>query len=454
MPRRTALRACVALRRASLRVGRVAEAQDGFTLTEMLVVLAILGVVLAALTQVFLGGVNAEIDQTRRVNGQQDARVALDRLRRELHCGSALTYNSASSVTAALPAYCPSSPQTTLSAAVTLPSASISVAATDKFNVGRNTISFGSSGTVTCTGTPTATSFTGCSGGIAGTYPAGTAVTSPVTWCATTNAIPYTLKRYAADYSVAGAACTGAGGVSFTSWLVSSSVFSSYTRPPTGVTWQTPAFTTATTGGRIQPGSYYYDVTAVTSNGEFSGTPTQVIVPAGTTTNTVTVKWNAYTDPSGGVATRYNVYGRDNGSSTAEGLRFLGFVTAPTTTYLDLGPPLTTLSNNVTLPNGTIPVVATASFTWSPNTISFSTSGTVTCTATTPTSFTGCTGGLAGTYPSGTQVFQERTAASPADPAPPLATLNVSLVLDRTPLDVKQRFTLSDAISLRNSGRF
>jgi hypothetical protein len=248
------------------------------------------------------------------------------------------------------------------------------------------------------------------------------------------------------------APCTGAGGVLRTEWLVSSSVFSSYTRPTTLVS--APTFTTAATGGRIQPGVYWYVVTAVTSNGEFSGTPTQTTVPAGSTSNTITMSWSAYTDPSGAAATSYRIYGRDNGSITAEGLRLLATVTAPTTSWTDTGPPLTTLSSNVTLPNATIPVVDTSTFNWSPNTIFLATSGTVTCTGKTATSFTGCSGGLAGTYPSGTNVFQDRTAASPVDAAPPLATLNVSLVLDQTPANTSQRFTLSDAISLRNSGRF
>jgi hypothetical protein len=249
--------------------------------------------------------------------------------------------------------------------------------------------------------------------------------------------------------SVPTLSCTGAGGALRTQWLASSSVFSSYTRPSTLVA--APTFTTAATpGGKMQPGGYWYDVTAVTSNGEFSGTPNQATVPAGS--NTVTVSWSAYTDPSGAPATSYKVYGRDNGSTTAEGLRLLA--TVNTTSWTDTGPPLTTLTNNVTLPNTTIPVVDTSTFNWSPNTISFGPSGTVTCTGKSPTSFTGCSGGLAGTYPSGTSVFQDRTAASPVDPAPPLATLNVSLVLDQTPADASQRVTLADAISFRNSERY
>jgi hypothetical protein len=193
-------------------------------------------------------------------------------------------------------------------------------------------------------------------------------------------------------------------------------------------------------------------VTAVTANGEFSGTPGQATVPAGSTSNTLTLSWSAYTDPSGAAATSYEIYGRDNGSTTAEGLRLLATVTAPT--WTDTGPPLTILSSNVTLPNAAIPVADTSTFNWSPNTISFGPSGTVTCTGKTSTSFIGCSGGLAGTYPVSTQVVQDRTTGSPVDAAPPLATLNVALVVDQTPADALQRVTLTDAISLRNSGRY
>jgi prepilin-type N-terminal cleavage/methylation domain-containing protein len=436
--------------RAWLRLRRAAAVQDGFTLAEMLVVVLILGVVLAGLTQLFMSATKSQSDQTNRVNAQQDARVALDQLRREIHCGSSLVYNSVSSVTITLPSYCPSSPTTALSANVTLPNATIPVVSTSRFNSPGNTISFGASGTVTCTGR-TATSFTGCSGGTAATYISGAKVTSPVTWCATTSGQPYSLKRYAANFSIAGAACTGSTGAVSTSWLVSSSIFSSYTRSAGVVA--APTFTLATAGGTIPPGAYTYDVTAVTSNGEFSGAPAQTTVPTGST-NRLTLSWSAYTDSLGAAATSYRIYGRDNGSTTSLGLRLLGTVTAPTTSYTDTGPAITTLSSNVTLPAGTIPVADTAKFT-SPYTIAFGASGTITCAGpNTATSFVGCTGGVVGTYPSGTSVFQVLTAATPAAAAPPLATLNVSVIVDQTPADTAQRFTLKDAISLRNSGRF
>src|SRR5689334_1125278 len=64
---------------------------------------------------------------------------------------------------------------TALTAPVTLPAATITVASTLGYNPGSNTISLGSSGVVTCTGV-TATTFTGCTGGVAGTCGSGTTV--------------------------------------------------------------------------------------------------------------------------------------------------------------------------------------------------------------------------------------------------------------------------------------
>jgi len=64
---------------------------------------------------------------------------------------------------------------TTLTSAVTLPAATINAASTTGYDSGSNTISVGSSGPVTCTGV-TSTTFTGCTGGVAGTYATGTTV--------------------------------------------------------------------------------------------------------------------------------------------------------------------------------------------------------------------------------------------------------------------------------------
>jgi prepilin-type N-terminal cleavage/methylation domain-containing protein len=63
--------------------------EQGYSLVEMVVVMAILGVVLSGLTTVFVGGSNAEISMNRRFQAQQQARLAIDRLRGDIHCASA-----------------------------------------------------------------------------------------------------------------------------------------------------------------------------------------------------------------------------------------------------------------------------------------------------------------------------------------------------------------------------
>jgi prepilin-type N-terminal cleavage/methylation domain-containing protein len=84
--------------------------EGGFTLAELVVVLVILGVVLGALTQFLVSGNNAAADLTARFQAQQQGRLALDALRRELHCASSLTLSSSSSITVALGSYCSSAP--------------------------------------------------------------------------------------------------------------------------------------------------------------------------------------------------------------------------------------------------------------------------------------------------------------------------------------------------------
>jgi prepilin-type N-terminal cleavage/methylation domain-containing protein len=85
---------------------RLAES-GGYSLSEMLVVLAILGIVLAALVQLFVSASHAQVDMNNRFQAQQNARLALDGLRREIHCASAVTGTS-TSITITLGTYCPS----------------------------------------------------------------------------------------------------------------------------------------------------------------------------------------------------------------------------------------------------------------------------------------------------------------------------------------------------------
>jgi prepilin-type N-terminal cleavage/methylation domain-containing protein len=63
--------------------------ERGYTLVEMLVVMAILGFVISGLTTIFVSGSRAELDLNRRFQAQQQARLALDRIRADLHCASA-----------------------------------------------------------------------------------------------------------------------------------------------------------------------------------------------------------------------------------------------------------------------------------------------------------------------------------------------------------------------------
>lgn len=67
----------------------LAAKEEGYTLVELLVVMVILGTVLAGLTTVFVGGSNAEIRLNQRFQAQQQARLALDRIRTDIHCASA-----------------------------------------------------------------------------------------------------------------------------------------------------------------------------------------------------------------------------------------------------------------------------------------------------------------------------------------------------------------------------
>jgi Tfp pilus assembly protein PilW len=91
---------------------RQAASQRGYTLIELVVVLAIFMTIVTALVSLFTSGAKAELDMNRRFEAQQNARLALDRMRRELHCANGITATAGtpvSSITVSLPAQCPSS---------------------------------------------------------------------------------------------------------------------------------------------------------------------------------------------------------------------------------------------------------------------------------------------------------------------------------------------------------
>jgi prepilin-type N-terminal cleavage/methylation domain-containing protein len=81
--------------------------ERGYTLVEMLTVLVIMSVVMTSLTTVFVQASNSETDMNNRFQAQLTARLALDKMRREVHCASVATpAGVSSSVTITLASYC------------------------------------------------------------------------------------------------------------------------------------------------------------------------------------------------------------------------------------------------------------------------------------------------------------------------------------------------------------
>jgi type II secretory pathway pseudopilin PulG len=90
------------------RLRRLVACERGYSLVELLQVTVILAVVIGALMTVFVRAMNAELDMNQRFQAQQEARLAVDKMRREIHCASAITpAGTASSITVTLPGQCP-----------------------------------------------------------------------------------------------------------------------------------------------------------------------------------------------------------------------------------------------------------------------------------------------------------------------------------------------------------
>jgi prepilin-type N-terminal cleavage/methylation domain-containing protein len=95
---------------------RVLHRADGFTIPEMLVVLVIMGIVTGALVQLFVSASKTQVDISGRFEAQQEGRLALDTLRREVHCASGVSSTQSgatwpsSAVKVTLPSYCSSAP--------------------------------------------------------------------------------------------------------------------------------------------------------------------------------------------------------------------------------------------------------------------------------------------------------------------------------------------------------
>jgi prepilin-type N-terminal cleavage/methylation domain-containing protein len=73
--------------------------QRGYSLVELIAVMAIMGTVLAALTGLFVSGMQSQVDLDNRVRAQNDAVTALSRLRRDVHCARAAATTGTSTLT-------------------------------------------------------------------------------------------------------------------------------------------------------------------------------------------------------------------------------------------------------------------------------------------------------------------------------------------------------------------
>jgi type II secretory pathway pseudopilin PulG len=83
------------LRRYAAAAGRRLAAEGGYSLSELIVVLVIITIVVSSLVALFVSASNAQVDLTRRFEAQQEMRLALDKLRREIHCAKKVTLSNA-----------------------------------------------------------------------------------------------------------------------------------------------------------------------------------------------------------------------------------------------------------------------------------------------------------------------------------------------------------------------
>ena len=89
--------------------------ESGYSLVELIAVMSIFLLILTGLTTLFASGARAEMDLNRRFEAQQNARLALDKLRRELHCSSGIKATNdtplpttpVTAIKVTLPSHCP-----------------------------------------------------------------------------------------------------------------------------------------------------------------------------------------------------------------------------------------------------------------------------------------------------------------------------------------------------------
>lgn len=82
--------------------------ERGYSIVELLVSMSILGTVMASVSVLLVSATNSEVDMNRRFQAQTQARLGLDRVRREVHCAQSVAISSAGAIaTLTIPSTCP-----------------------------------------------------------------------------------------------------------------------------------------------------------------------------------------------------------------------------------------------------------------------------------------------------------------------------------------------------------
>ena len=82
------------------------RSESGYSLIELVTVMAIMGVVMTGVTALLVQGANAEVDMNGRFQAQQTARVAFDKIRRDGHCASVVALTGQTQATLTVPSAC------------------------------------------------------------------------------------------------------------------------------------------------------------------------------------------------------------------------------------------------------------------------------------------------------------------------------------------------------------
>ena len=69
-----------------MRLLRRLREERAYSLVELVTVMAIMSIVMTGITTVFVQGSNAELDMNNRFQAQTSVRLALDKLRQDVHC--------------------------------------------------------------------------------------------------------------------------------------------------------------------------------------------------------------------------------------------------------------------------------------------------------------------------------------------------------------------------------